>query len=785
VTTPVPSAASNGIPGQLDTTNQSAQINQLLGTGAITAIYNGTALNSSVNNAGSNLTWVAGSTTDYSQPFTMSGTSLGRLKLPVQVVGNGADLLVSIYPDNGSGGPSMSSAALASTRLSAGYLSQVCASSGLENASGLPLAGAYNNSYFLANGAPINTNWNIAGVTVGTAYATSGSYGIFAGGLAASGGSANQVNTVQFLGGGLLGSPVSQPALPGSYENGGLAVTSNAVLYIGGVPPGSTTPTTQVQGASWDPSTGTMGAWAAQAPLPLALYLPGCAAWSETGTVYVVGGVNSSTTTVNTVYYGSLSSSGQLTSWSSGPLLPVSVFAPAVAAINGWLIVAGGAATTTFPPGTTATYYAKINSDGSLGAWQGGPTIPGGFCANICGLGYCVLDSALVLAGATGSGGSTLSYAQILTVGPDGPALAWTVCNFPFQFNAPVAAFPVGAGQWQIFGMVEGGGGSTSEYFQSTLYPTPLPSVPLNATLTNGSAYHVVLQQHQVYSASDYLQFGTMDGNPFPSAVLQSSRHSGTWTALTSGYSVPITLYSNGQVGTTGAPAGVNLVRHAMVGVDPITNVTRSHVAELYNPYSLPFGALESTELPNLPLNKNPTFASGVSPWTATNGTITQSSAQTHGGYAFSGLLTPTGGFSQAYASSEFIPVSLGNGTSTSGPWFLASGWFYTPTTWASFSLNLSWYDQAENYLSTSAVNLSLTGATWTQVSEYYEAPTTAAYATIQPAMNSSPGVSNLLYMSYVYVILAPEYAGCLTSAASIEYPSGSPWPPIGVQQLL
>jgi len=39
--------------------------------------------------------------------------------------------------------------------------------------------------------------------------------------------------------------------------------------------------------------------------------------------------------------------------------------------------------------------------------------------------------------------------------------------------------------------------------------------------------------------------------------------------------------------------------------------------------------------------------------------------------------------------------------------------------------------------------------------------------------------------MSDVFLILSPECVGSLTSAAAIEYPSGAPWPPVGVEQLL
>ena len=116
----------------------------------------------------------------------------------------------------------------------------------------------------------------------------------------------------------------------------------------------------------------------------------------------------------------------------------------------------------------------------------------------------------------------------------------------------------------------------------------------------------------------------------------------------------------------------------------------------------------------------------------------------------------------------------------------LVDGWFYSPTGWASFSASVNWYDRTGAYLSTSNVSQALTAATWTHVQNWYEVPATAAQAEITAIEGSTPGATNLLYCSDVVMVLSPECVGSFASAAVVDYPtSGSPWPPIGVTQLL
>jgi hypothetical protein len=175
------------------------------------------------------------------------------------------------------------------------------------------------------------------------------------------------------------------------------------------------------------------------------------------------------------------------------------------------------------------------------------------------------------------------------------------------------------------------------------------------------------------------------------------------------------------------------------------------------------FGALSSTTQPNSALNTNPTFTSGTSPWTAVGGTLTQSSAQTHGGFPFSGLITPSGAASQSYVFSNSVVVNHSQ-------FYLATGWVYSPNGYADFSLSINWFDSSNTYISTSSTSQVLTSATWTQIINNFGAPSGATYATIVPTLSGSPAVTDLLYLSDIELLRSYENTDALSSVAEIVY---------------
>lgn len=345
-----------------------------------------------------------------------------------------------------------------------------------------------------------------------------------------------------------------------------------------------------------------------------------------------------------------------------------------------------------------------------------------------------------------------------------------------------MAAFPTGNGQWFVVNTNI----PTNEYFYTTLTPVPQISVPLPATgLTPGNTYHVILQQHQRTSA-DYLSYGITNETPVPigPVALSSPRHGNSWTPVvgTGNWTLPITVHDNTPTGpvlhTWEDPSLGNS------GATPNANLASRTSTLTYTDTGLLLGVLEATARPNLPLNSNPTFTSGVTGWTATNCTLAQSNAQTHGGLPFSGLITPNGTSATVFAESNLGPVRPNLSTLNAPFWYQAQGWVYSPTGYSSVSLSVNWYDSAGTYLSTSSNTVSVPATTWTFLNNYYVVPVGAAQGTLVPTESGTPTGSNLLYLSNVTLTLSPECAGVLSSVAQVNYPTGALWPPTGVTQL-
>ena len=769
MTTPLWQAAENGIPGHLSAANQSAQVDQLLAAHQVMPIYQGVQVLTPAGGTQFDSALRYGGTHDLDQPFVLSGTSVGRVVIPVIPFGNGADLLVTLCPDNGSGAP-LTSSPIAATAVPAAAIAQLAAIDGLENATGPLQVPAFNAMY--CTGSIVGSPWagptgDFTGLAQNAVQAVSGSYFIFAGGFTTA--PVAGVSTAQYLGGGQMGLPIAQPSLPQANFFGSVTTTSTSVIYLGGST--ATVVLSAVWVASWDPNTGLIGSWSQQSSLPVAVQSAGSATWNDS-VVYCLGGSNFSGTPTAAVYFASIGN-GQVGSWVAGPSLPTALAAPMVAVVGNTLLAIGGQVSSTVP--SSAVYYSAINpATGALGPWQVGPPLPTGVYPYASGWDVAVTDSAVVVVGGVLSGGSLGSgYIQSLTVTADGLAPAWEISQWKQPGVFQVGAFAVGSGQWDLVNPNI----PASEAWKTTLTPAPYVSIPLYATgLTSGSTYHLVMQQHQNATAADFLAFCVLDAQPLPLNALKAARHSGVWTAVAATWSVPMSVYDASASGP---------VWHTWEDPNGYSCAQRTSTL-LYSQQQLPIGVVEQTLKANPPRNANPTFTSGITPWTATGGTLTQSSAQTHGGYAFSGLLTPSGTAASATALSELFPVSQGGGPFYgSSSWYLVDGWLYSTPGYTNVSLSVAWYDQSSNLISTSSTAQALTAATWTHVQNWYLAPAQAAFGQIQATEGGTPAASKLLYLSDVFFIASQECVGSLTSAAAIEYPPGAYWPPVGVEQLL
>lgn len=778
MTTPAWQAPQNGIPGNQNAANASAHTDQLLGVHAITPIYAGTKI-ISPDNQGTTFVWrgitlsnvgVGGNALDFSQPITMPGgqTTIGRISLPVQPHGSGADLLVSLWPDN-SGVPDMSSGTpLTSTYVPAAWFTNLAAVNGIS--AGGPLATAASNTMMFPSGystlpwgAPAG---GAGGVTINASITTSGNYTIFLGGT--TGTLVGSVVTAQFLGGTSYTPPTPQSALPKPTIFGMATTTSNAIVYAGGYD--NSVNLTNVWVASWNPNTGTIGTWSAQAALPSVVSGGTASAYTPTGTVYIIGGTDG-TNSLSSVYLANINN-GQISTWTTSGSLPTPLHSAVSAVVGNWLIVTGGYAASTASV-SSATYCAPINSDGSLGAWLTGPALPTPAYAFAPGWDVIWTDSSIsVMAGLT-NGASNTNAIQTLTVSADGPAPAWQLSGWPSAGTQVFSAFPTGNGQWTV--IVPSTTAVPSNYGAAVITPVPYVSVPLYATgLTPGSKYHIVLQQTVPQNASDYLLYAISDNQALPLDELVSNRHSGSWSVNAATWTFPVTVYNADATGPL-----LHTLEDTVAGLaSRVASIVTASASKLL------LGLCESTIRPSKPLNSNPTFTGGVTGWTTTNCTIAQSNAQVHGGFAFSGLMTPNGTSATVLIESNKGPVSPNLSSTNAEFWYQASGWVYSPTGYSNVSLSVKWYDSASTLLSTSSNVVTVPAATWTFLDNFFVVPVGAVQATLVPTESGTPAAGNTLYLSNITLTAAPENTGALASVAAVDYPSGATWPPIGVTQL-
>lgn len=762
--TPAWSAARSGLLGDTGAMDASAQVNQFLGTHGITAVYQGNPILTPVGSGGTAWQYHLDAY-DIAQPFTMSGTAIGRVAVPLLPVGSGTDLIVSLYT-NSAGAPGT---LVNSARIPAAWISRLAAVSGVSEPSSISPITQYTNSPLAVSqfntfhmGATTLTNWSYPVVIPGFSVANAGqtyygNYYILIGGQGGAGGTTfvNNVFTIAYDTAGNLSQAIPQPAFP--TNNSGSCATAvvtdpssgSLTVVAAGGSTASGVHTAATYTASFDPVKGVVSAWTSQANLPQVVWDGIGATWN--GYFYSIGGTNGGNTAdLNTVYYAQVQN-GQITAWNTANPIPAMLDSTYATAINGFLVVFGGE---TFGlVNQTTCWYAPINANGSLGAWQTGPPLPTAVVD--FQFGTPLFSPYGVMAVGNGQ-------AYLLGFGANGPDTAWQVFTQP-QGGTLLADAASGPGTWVHYGLY----GSYYSTFQLAL--TPRISVPLPTTgLTNSATYHIVLSQPGGDS-NDYLRthddVSVFPGNP---TMLTRAKSSSTWTAGTTGHAVPITIYDQTVIGKPW-----HLWEDSGARISTLVWGTTPNQPLL--------GLLEATSQPGPILNQWPTFVQGIGPWHPTGGTFVQSSAQTHGNLPFSGLLTPNGVASQAYAEGDLVPVQQGHS-------YVLTAWLYSPTGYSNVAVSANWFNSSGTYISTTSGSAtSVPAATWTQLQTTVTNNVTNAVSLDMVVLEGgTPPGSALLYVSAATVqdTSGPQVSSVLSCKYAATWPSAGMWPPLGVTEL-
>ncbi|HXS99948.1 MAG TPA: T9SS type A sorting domain-containing protein [Elusimicrobiota bacterium] len=269
--------------------------------------------------------------------------------------------------------------------------------------------------------------------------------------------------------------------LPDAFDGHTLVYSSGRLYQMGGISTGGgILDGVKVFSASAS-DAGAVGAWTSQPNLPEAVYYHTSAAVN--GFVYVLGGFHytdaAGIALSNVVYRAKVNSDGSLGAWQADTPLPQPVFFPSAASWNGRIYLTGGWNGSVL---LNSVYSSQVNADGSLGPWLAQKPLPQGVYTHAA-----VSNGTLYVLGGTVNGGNdianTVYYAQI---NADGTLSDWaTTSPLPTPVSNHTAAVANGhvfvLGGWDgnepisaVDSALVGPDGSLSVWNAETPLPRPL-----------------------------------------------------------------------------------------------------------------------------------------------------------------------------------------------------------------------------------------------------------------------------------------------------------------------
>ena len=239
------------------------------------------------------------------------------------------------------------------------------------------------------------------------------------GGWNASGDSTNTIYTAPIAGDGTIGAWTTSGTLPVVISGTSCVVTKNRVYLFGGY---TTTTVSSVYTAPIN-ADGTLGSWTSGPSLPAARRYT--SAVYTKNRVYVIGGAPDTNPSA-AVYTATVDSDGVIGSWTTGTSLPSALSSAGLLTTKNWVHIIGG---NDGDSGGAVVYRAPINSDGTLGAWVTGTSLPTGLSSSSL---VATRSRVYVLGGYT----RTPTVATVFTapINADGTLGAWvTGTSLPRQ----------------------------------------------------------------------------------------------------------------------------------------------------------------------------------------------------------------------------------------------------------------------------------------------------------------------------------------------------------------
>jgi N-acetylneuraminic acid mutarotase len=517
---------------------------------------------------------------------------------------------------------------------------------------------------------------NLPEITSSASVAVSQGYIYLLGGTSSSGSTTNTYYAT-LSSNGIIGSWTSTTALPTALVGANTQIYNGYIYELGGSSSSGSTATTYYAPLN---ANGTIGSWTTTTALPQAVQYATSAIYN--GDLYVLGGYG--TALISATYYAPLNANGTIGSWTTTTALPQAIDDSGSVINDNYIYEIGG---NNSSGAISATYYAAINSSGTIGSWTTTTALPQAVeqAAAVVSDGY-----VYEVGGALASTSSAIATTYYAPLNANGTIGTW---NTTTTLGQAAAVPDAAAYDGYIY---ELGGRNASNNSLVTTYSAQINNGGSGVLGTWGSTTALPVALYQatsvVYNGYVYEIGGQNSaGNAVATsyyAPLSSSGTIGSWTTTTS---IPVALYGatsvvyNGYVYEIGgqnsagnavatsyyAPLSSSGTIGSWTTTTALPEVTYYASSVIYNGYLYEMGGKPTTSsnyanVYYAPLNANGTIGS----WTASDALPIP--VRSLSAIAYDGYLYAFGGYSAGAAQSSvyYAPISA-NGTI--GAWTLTT----------------------------------------------------------------------------------------------------------------
>lgn len=210
-----------------------------------------------------------------------------------------------------------------------------------------------------------------------------------------------------------------------------VVITSSSDFGYGGNDEGNIDYSTSGQIGRGGVTGGTVGSWTTTTAMDKGYDSVGTVAYN--GYLYRIGGtIRSPQSVYQTTYYAPINSNGTIGSWTATTGLPASYGSPQIATYNGYMYLIADVAYSGSSQVVATTYYSKIASDGTLGSWTSTTSLPQaitGHAVVAAGGHIYTLGGSPTSAGACGSNNDCMNTVYYAPLNGDGTIGSWSTTS--------------------------------------------------------------------------------------------------------------------------------------------------------------------------------------------------------------------------------------------------------------------------------------------------------------------------------------------------------------------